>query len=113
MAGIGFVLRKLTRRDDLLGIMQGYTHAAMASSGPWLFTVLSLGAISALTADLDRLYEVTTFRLVIIYNFAFSLVFTGPILLVVTRYLSDMIYRKDVSGAVGLLLGSLFLAFVT
>ncbi len=113
MAGIGFVLRKLTRRDDLLGIMQGYTHAAMASSGPWLFTVLSLGAISALTADLDRLYDVTTFRLVVIYNFAFSLVFTGPILLVATRYLSDMIYRKDVSGAVGMLLGSLFLAFAT
>lgn len=111
MAGIGFVLRKLTRRDDLLGIVQGYTHAALASTGPWLFTVLSLGAISFLTASLGQLREVNVFRTIIIYNFSFSLVFTGPILLVVTRYLSDMIYRKDVSGTIGMLLGSMALAF--
>ena len=111
MAGIGFVLRKLTRRDDLLGIVQGYTHAALASTGPWLFTVLSLGTISFLTADISQLDEINAFRTVIIYNFGFSLVLTGPILLVATRYLSDMIYRKDVSGTVGMLIGSLILAF--
>ncbi len=50
MAGIGFALRKLTRRDDLIGVIQGYAHSALAATGPWLFTVASLGAISTLTA---------------------------------------------------------------
>ena len=45
MAGIGFALRKLARRDDLLGILQGYAHSALVSAGPWVFTVLSLAGI--------------------------------------------------------------------
>ena len=43
MAGIGFVLQKLASKDDLMGIFRAYFHSAMASTGPWLFTVLALG----------------------------------------------------------------------
>ena len=113
MAGIGFVLRKLTRRDDLLGIVQGYTHSALASTGPWLFTVLSLGSISMLSEGIASTETLTAFRLIVIYNFAFSLVFCGPVLLVATRYLSDMIYNKNVDGGIGLFLGSLTVAYLS
>jgi polysaccharide biosynthesis protein PelG len=110
MAGIGFALRKLARRDDLVGVIQGYAHSALAATGPWLFTVLSLGAISVLTAGLATIEEIVLFRLVIIYNFAFSLVATGPIMMVATRFLADMIFLKQVGGAVGLFLGTFMLA---
>ena len=46
MAGVGFVLRKLTARGDLLGLAQGYFHASVSSSGGWLFTILTLSAIT-------------------------------------------------------------------
>ena len=46
MAGVGFVLRKLTARGDLLGVAQGYLHASISTSGGWLFTLLTLSAIS-------------------------------------------------------------------
>lgn len=110
MAGIGFALRKLTRRDDLIGVIQGYAHSALAATGPWLFTVAALGTISVLTAGGTSVDEIIVFRLVVIYNFSFSLVATGPIMMVATRYLADMIFLKQVGGAVGLFIGALVLA---
>ena len=110
MAGIGFALRKLTRRDDLIGIIQGYAHSALAATGPWLFTVAALGAISALTSGGAPVAEIVEFRLVVIYNFAFSLVATGSVMMVATRYLADSIYLKRVEGAIGLFLGTFVLA---
>src|SRR5215470_10529990 len=105
MAGIGFALRKLIRRDDLIGVIQGYSHSALAATGPWLFTVISLGMISFFTAGIAATDDIVTFRLIVIYNFAFSLVMTGPVMMITTRYLADMIYLKEVEGAVGMFLG--------
>ncbi len=50
MAGIGFVLRKLYYRDNLTSLLRACAHSAFASTGPWLFTVLSLAVISYLGA---------------------------------------------------------------
>ena len=33
---VGFELRRLTGRDDLIGVAQGYGYAALAATGPWL-----------------------------------------------------------------------------
>ncbi|MEC9345266.1 MAG: exopolysaccharide Pel transporter PelG [Pseudomonadota bacterium] len=109
MAGIGFALRRLAYRDDLMGIVQGYAHSAVVSSGPWLFTILAVGSINLFAIYLTSLAELTTFRIILIYNFAFSLAFSGPVLLVATRYLADMIFRKDVVEAPGMLLASMLL----
>ncbi|WP_416896497.1 MAG: exopolysaccharide Pel transporter PelG [Minwuia sp.] len=109
MAGIGFALRRLTNRDDLIGIVQGYTHSAIVSSGPWLFTILAVGSISLFGNYLTDQAQLLNFRLILIYNFAFSLAFSGPVLLVSTRYLADMIFRKEVEEAPGMLLGSMLL----
>ena len=91
MAGIGFVLRKLTSRGDLLGLARGYAHASVSSSGSWLFTIVALAAITHFGPSFATYADLSTFRLVVVYNFAFSLVITGPLILVLTRYLSDQI----------------------
>jgi uncharacterized membrane protein len=113
MAGIGFELRKLTERDDLLGLLQGYTHSAVASAGPWLFTILSLGSILVYGSLFASAEELSTFRLIIIYNFAFSLVFSSPVVIVATRVLADLIYEKRVQEAPSVLLGNLLLLYFT
>ena len=74
MAGIGFDLRRLTQRDDLMGVVQGYLHSALVSSGPWLFTVLSIAAINMFSGSWASLSELADFRIAIIYSFSFSLV---------------------------------------
>ncbi|MGQ3027349.1 MAG: exopolysaccharide Pel transporter PelG, partial [Ferrovibrionaceae bacterium] len=97
MAGIGFVLRRLTQRDDLLGLAQGYLLSALVSSGPWLLTVLAIAGVNLIGTAVAGIAQVEQFRIVIIYNFGFSLLFSGPILLVGTRYLADRIFTRDVS----------------
>ncbi|MBM3767981.1 MAG: hypothetical protein FJW32_21555 [Acidobacteria bacterium] len=113
MAGIGFVLRKLTQRDDLLGVLEGYGHSAMAAAGPWLITIVSLTSINLLSADRADPNDVAAFRLITIYNFGFSLVLGGPITQIITRYLSDLIYHKNVRPAPGMLLAALALTGAT
>lgn len=113
MAGIGFALRKLSRRDDLLGILQGFAHSSLASAGPWLVTILALGGVALLCSRHMHSTELATFRIVIIYNFAFSLVLSGPLVMLVTRCLADQVYEKDVSAAPGMLLGSMLLTFLS
>lgn len=111
MAGIGFTLRRLTQRDDLLGIFEGYGHSVLISAGPWLFTVFSLGGITFISSTPENLHALNAFRIVVIYNFAFSLVFSGSLILVATRYLADLIYRKDVEEGPGMLLGAYAVLF--
>ena len=111
MAGIGFTLRKLAQRGDLWGIVQGFAHSALTSTGPWLLTILSLGSISMIGARTGLPEELVTFRIIIIYNFGFSLVFCGPVTMILTRYLSDRFYERDVRQGPGILLGGMALIF--
>jgi uncharacterized membrane protein len=111
VAGIGFELRRLTERDDLLGLVEGYSYAALAACGPWVFTILSLSAIVALGMPATTPQELAAFRVLVLYNFSFSLVLAGPIVLVTTRYLSDCLHARDVQSAPALLVGALTLVF--
>ena len=49
MAGIGFELRKLLRRDSLLGLLQAYTYAGLISSGPWVLSILGILLVGILS----------------------------------------------------------------
>jgi len=111
MAGIGFVIRKLTRRGDLMGLIGGYVHAAFAASGAWIFTILTLSALTVIGPHVGAYDDVQHFRLIVVYDFAFSLVLTGPITLVVTRYISDCLFANDVSTLPGTLLGALAVVY--
>lgn len=101
MAGIGFILRRLTRRDDILGLVQGYAYSALITAGPWLFTVFALAGLSALVPRTRPDDGMELFRLIVAYNFCFSLVLSGPLLLVLTRYLADAVYAKQVTAVPG------------
>jgi uncharacterized membrane protein len=99
MAGIGFTLRRLTRRDDLVGAVIGYGHSVFISAGPWLLTVLALVGINLAIRDVLSPEELLLFRSIIVYNFSVSLVITGPVILVATRYLADRVFEKRIETA--------------
>lgn len=103
MAGIGFTLRRLTRRDDLAGALVGYGHSVFISAGPWLFTVLALVGINTVLNEVLAIHDLQLFRSVIVYNFSVSLVLTGPVILISTRYLADRIFERRLESVIGLL----------
>jgi uncharacterized membrane protein len=107
MAGIGFVLRRLATEDTLTASLKAYAHGAAVAAGPWIFTIVALGGVELFGRGMLPTMELQRFSVVVIYNFAFSLVISGPIVLVVTRRLSDKIHAKDVSEAPGMFLGAL------
>lgn len=113
MAGIGFELRKITRKHDLLSLAKGYLHATLISSGPWLLTIFCLGGINIYSQSLLSHELISQFRIIVIYNFCFSLVLSGPILMVATRFLADQIYAKNAEAASALMIGVLLLIIGT
>lgn len=110
MAGIGFVLRKLTSRGDLLGLGQAYLHASVSTAGGWLFTIAALSLIALLGPLFAAYDDLITFRLIIVYNFSFSLVITGGLTMVLTRYLSDHLFARTARGIPGMVVGGLAVA---
>ncbi len=110
MAGIGFRLRKLSRQDTLSSVVAAAGHAAVIAAGPWLFTILSLATITLTAERVTGLETLATFRIVIIYAFAVSLVLTAPVTMVATRLVADALWLKQPERVPALLLGAYALA---
>lgn len=111
MAGIGFALNKLARRDDLMGVAGAYLHSAFAIAGPWLFTVIALAFTTYLYGG-SQSEDLLNFRGVIVYNFSFSLVLSAPVYYIMTRYLADQIHVKNVTSAPTVMLESMIIVFL-
>lgn len=113
MAGIGFELNKLARRDDLIGIAGAYLHSAFAVAGPWLFTVIALALTTVLFGNQGGSVELMNFRGVIVYNFSFSLALSAPVYMIMTRYLADQIHVKNVTTTPTVMLESMMMVFAS
>lgn len=110
MAGIGFVLRRLTARDDLSGATQAYAAAAAVTAGPWLLTILAITATEFWGRLSTMPWEHETFRIVLSYAFCFSLVLTAPVATIATRIAADRIFAHRADALGGLFLETLALA---
>lgn len=113
MAGIGFALQALSKRDTLSAGFAAFAISAVIAVGPWLFTVLSIAGINMATVTNTGLSALAEMRIIIIYNFSISLVLSGPIAVVTTRFLADGLYARDMSKAPGALFTALGLTLAT
>lgn len=95
MAGIGYELRRLLRKDTLVGALEAYGYAGVIGSGPWVLSILGILAIGILSAPVvGAAVEVTQFQVSVTYLIATSLIFAGLIQLAFTRYVSDRLFEK-------------------
>lgn len=113
MAGIGFALQALSRRDTLSAGFAAFAISAIISVGPWLFTVLAVAGINLATVSQTGLSALAEMRIIIIYNFAISLVLSGPIAIITTRFLADGLYARDMKDAPGALFAALAAVLIT
>jgi uncharacterized membrane protein len=95
MAGIGFELKKILKKDSFLSEITAYLYAAMVSSGPWLISVMCLSILGLYRGFGENSEINEIFRSTVVYTYAFSLIFVGFIQLVTTRYLADRFYLGD------------------
>lgn len=110
MAGIGFELRRLSRQETLSSLASAFGHAAVVAAGPWLFTILSLAIITLTVEQIVGLGTLATFRIIIIYAFATSLVITSPVTIVATRLVADALWLNRIEAVRPLLIGAYGLA---
>lgn len=112
MAGIGFELRRLTSRRDYTGQLQAYASAAIVCAGPWIISIMSLMLVTWLLDDVLRPDDLRLLTSSITHVYAFALVITGPVQLVLTRHAADCFSLKQRDAIFPSLLGSLLLTTV-
>jgi uncharacterized membrane protein len=95
MAGIGFELRKMLRRNTLLGLMQAYTYAGLIGAGPWVLSIVGILLIGVLSLPFVLPTGlITQFQVSVTYLISLSLVLTGPLQLAYTRFTSDRLFER-------------------
>ncbi len=108
MAGIGFELRKYLAEDSYLGLLKAYGYAGLISAGPWVLSILGVMGIGllglALRVDAGPLVQ---FLVSVTWLMALSLIVSGWLQLMLTRYIADRLYEKWREAVVPNLLGAL------
>ena len=109
MAGIGFELRELLRRDSLWGLVRAYAYAGLISSGPWVLSILGVMGIGLLSVGPVPALEVRQFLVSVTYLMAGSLILTGALQLTFTRFIADRLFEKAEGSVLPNLIGALTL----
>lgn len=115
MAGIGFELRKVLKKDSLLSLAKVYGYSAILSSGPWVISIIAIVLVGFINlANLGHLSEAAKFQIVITYAIALasSLIVTGIIQLPFTRYVADLIYYNKEDEILPSYFGAIFAAWI-
>ncbi len=95
MAGIGFELRRLLRKNTLIGLIEAYAYAGIISSGPWVFSIVGILLVGIFSASVVvPEFLVTQFQTSVTYLVAGSLILTGLVQLAFTRFVSDRLFEK-------------------
>lgn len=96
MAGIGFELRRILKRDSYLSLFQAYSYAGLIAAGPWVLSILGVLLIGAMTVGHPKgEASVAQFQVSVTYLIAVSLVLTGLLQLGFTRYLADRMFERQ------------------
>ncbi|MBL8385799.1 MAG: exopolysaccharide Pel transporter PelG [Burkholderiales bacterium] len=99
MAGIGFELRRLLKRENLLGLIQAYGYAGVISSGAWVLSIVGILVIGVLSyAVVVPDVRIVQFQVTVTYLIAVSLIVTGVFQLSFTRFSADRLFeqRKEI-----------------
>lgn len=95
MAGIGFELRKILRRDSLTSTLSAYAYAGVISAGPLILSIVGILLIGLLSLSfVEPPTRIVQFQVSVTYLIAFSLIVTGALQLSFTRFISDRLFER-------------------
>ncbi len=108
MAGIGFEIRKIMARDSYAALIKAYGYAGLISGGPWVLSILGVMLIGVLAFALDvGQAQINQFQICVTYLMACSLILTGGMQLLFTRFVSDRLFAKQPRIVLPNLLGAI------
>ena len=110
MAGIGFELRKYLGEGSYLGLVKAYGYAGLINAGPWVLSILGVLGIGLLGLLLRLQTQVlVAFLVSVTYLMAASLILSGALQLLLTRYVADRLYERRPERVLPSLMGGLLL----
>ena len=95
MAGVGVRLNKIFEKPSLVGHMFGYGYSTVITVAP-MFVVIGAIIVSQILLDYSTVdyFRRELFADTVLYIFIFSLLSASPFNAVLSRYLSDVIFRE-------------------
>lgn len=113
MAGIGFTLRKHLRKETYFGFFTAYLLAGVIGSGPWVVSICSMLLIGTLSPAFGATGEgMSHFLATVTQLMASSLVLSGVLQLMFTRFIADRTFENDEDAVVPNLFGALLFTTV-
>lgn len=113
MAGIGFELRKILKRDTLSSIIEAYGIAGLISSGPWVLSILALLLIGIISVGVVYPnYLIIQFLISVTYMMAGSLILSGTFQILFTRFVADSLFINEDGRIVPNLFGAMLILTV-
>lgn len=109
MAGIGFALRDLMRKEGLFSLIESQLHGVIVVAGPWFFTIVAM-ALPALLQGEGGSRSSDTFVTILLYVFSTTLALTSPLAIGLTRRVSDLLYAGREDELISSFVGTLLLA---
>ncbi len=117
MAGISIELKRILKRDNLLSLLAATGYSAVLGSGNWVVAVSMIFIFATLAqATVEDRNTVVVYQIYLTYTVAISLVLSGPLQLMFTRYIADRLFEKaservlpNYFGALALSMGAGFL----
>ncbi len=108
MAGIGFELRKFMRNESWTGVAKTYTYAGVISSGPWVLSILGIMLVGFISVGrVNSPMLVMEFLVSVTYLMSVSLILSGLLQLVFTRFVADRLYENKRSQVLPNLFGAI------
>ncbi|MEX1307936.1 MAG: exopolysaccharide Pel transporter PelG [Eubacteriales bacterium] len=113
MAGIGFELKKMIRKGSVLMSVGGYFYAAFASVGPLIISVVFLVLIRGVLARmLVPIQQQNMLLAGVTYSFIGGLTISGMLGMLMSRYVSDMLYTKQKQKIFASFLGGMAICII-
>jgi polysaccharide biosynthesis protein PelG len=95
MAGIGFELKKLFKDRGFFSNIKAYAYSALVSLGPFILcTVVIVAILLFLNLMNVPFKEKELFIATVVYAFIFAQLIASGFKMIITRYISDMLYDE-------------------
>lgn len=113
MAGIGFELKSLFKGKGLINYSKACTFSILITVGPTLLCILMMVILLQLMFIWDLpLVHRELFMASVMYSFIFSMMLTGGFSMILSRYVSDKIYKKETKDILPSLKGAIIIIVI-